>query len=210
MKTIVTIFIAVIILQTIGHAQEPITKDDVKKLQQSLSKELIIKPDYFEKEIWVLTPKISTLGKVGALDDVDKTHEFYFRVTKNKNGDFVRDSLRYRFYYKASNWLFINKIVIRTAKTNQETREGLGTEYIVDLSKDKTDRQVGGGVILEKFDIYNNESINKWVRDVAATGNFSRLRIYGGDSFVDEAIKNKGFQLYAIAIVAALDNDTFK
>ena len=208
MKTIV--FITLIVLQTIGFAQEPITKEDVKKIQKLLPEELIIKPDYFEKEIWVLTPKISTLGKVGTFENVDKTHELYFRVVKNKNGDFVRNDLRYRFNYKSTNWLFISKIVIRTAKTNKETRAGLGTEYIVDLSQDKASREVGGGGILEKFDIYNNENIYKWVKDVALTGNFTRMRIYGDEGYIDHAIKGNGFQSYAKAIIVALESDIFK
>lgn len=209
MKKIATIFITVIVFQTIGFGQEPITKEDVKKLQKSLPEELIIKPDYFEKEIWVFTPKISTLGKVGVFEDVDKTHELYFRVAKNKNGDFVRSELRYRFSYKASSWLFISKIVIRTAKTNKETKAGLGTEYIVDLSQEEAKRKIGGGGILEKFDIYNNENICKWVKDVALTGNFTRMRIYGDEGYIDHAI-NKGFRPYAIAIIAALESDIFK
>ena len=194
-------------------SQEIITKEDVKFLKNELPRNLIIKPDYIEKVIWIKTPKIYVTGIVKPFSlstySPDLTHVFYFRVTKNENGEFVRNGLRYAINYSSSNWLFVEKMMIRTASTNKETRQGLGTEYNVIFNEDKADRDVRMGGINEKFDIYNNQQILAWLKDIKDTHNFTRLRIYGDKGYKDSAIKQKHFRPLAWAILDAMSNELF-
>ena len=182
-------------------------------MKKQLYSGLIIKPDYIEKVIWIKTPKIYVNGYIKPFSfstySPDITHQFYFRVTKNENGNFVRSGLRYAIRYSSSSWLFIDKLMIRTASTNKETRAGLGTEYNVIFNEEKSNRDVRSGGINEKFDIYNDEQIIEWLKDVAYTNNFSRMRIYGTNGYRDTTIKQKYLQPFAKAILDAMSSELF-
>ncbi len=202
---------AFIAISLTTFSQELITKEDIKRLKKLLPKELKIKVDYIEREIWVKTPRITTTGKLGLMDTPDRTHEFYFRVTKNKDGTWDRAGLRYKFSYYASSWLWMESMMILCAPTNKETRKGIGVKFELKFrSEDIVTKVEGNATISEKVDMYNNPQIEKWVRHIAETGDFTRIRVSGKNKYIDEAIFRKALTPYATAIVLALDHEIFK
>jgi hypothetical protein len=182
--------------------KDVITKYEVKLLKKTLPSSLVIRPDYIERRIWIETPEITTSEIYGST----RKHKFYFVITKDKEGNFHHGDLRYKFTYLGPSWLFLNKIYVLTAKTNKETLQGIGNQYEIEVPYlEKRDKVFSDATIKEEFDIVNNESVVKWLKDVAANNVYSRLRYYGNEVYENDGIKASNLQEYAASILKALE-----
>lgn len=215
LKTLSTIIIYKIIFLSFftcflltGHlanGQGNITKEDVKELKKTLPGILIIKPDYFEGHIVVKTKEIAGFGitRMGTFKEPALTHVFYFLLKKGDDGKFYTPCLRYKPTWISPAWLFMDKISILCAKSNSETREGVGNKYETIIDDPKMNRVAGIGNIVEYYDIVAPKSIIDWLVDVRDNRSFSRIRVYGSEGSYDKVVRASDLEEHAAAILNA-------
>ena len=162
-----------------GYGQQ-ITKEDYKKIKSIIPAGCKVVPDYIEGVVWVKTHKMSFM------EAKDRIHEFYFGVWKNADGTFKTGPIRYKYEYNSSGWLFIDSMLVLVAESNNATRRGEGTRYMINF--EGPDREIISGGITESFDIVDSDVV-KWLSEIATTGHFSRFRIYGSKGYIDDTLR---------------------
>lgn len=201
------IIIALSLISFISFSQN-ITKEDYKKIKTEFKGDLKIEPDFFKNVIWIKTKKIAFMGMTSpsSLGGSTRVHQFYFGVKKDSLGKFYTTMIHYVFNYKASNWIFADKISLIVAPTNDDTRIGIGNRYEIVVSDETPYREVkGDGNIEEEYDIAESVDLVKWIKEIAETGNYTRIRASGSKGYEEFVLRGKDMQESAKSLLDAMN-----
>lgn len=206
-KLLLVIFTFIVFIAS--SQKQNLTKEDWK-LIKSTAKGLRVEPDFFNNVIWVKTKDIAFMGmtKPSSMGGSTRVHRFYFGVKKDTTGKFYLTAVRYVFNYKAASWIFADDLQLIVSESNNDTRVGLGNKYKIDLTEDKSPiRDVkGNGLIEEQYDVSQSVDIFKWLKEVAETGHYTRIRANGSKGYEEFVLRGSDLKDDANDLITAMIN----
>lgn len=174
-------------------AQEVISETDVEKIKAALPEGVVIKPDYFERKVWIKTPLILTgLPPIISSNSVEISQQFYYMVQKDTSGKFTCGPVRFKLSYTAEKWLFFEQITVISGPTMDEAKKGIGNKYEIYVEHlDKTTTVNSANSITESFDIIGSSDVLNWLKDMADNQTSSVLRFKGKTQYHESQLKAK-------------------
>lgn len=185
-----------LVMFTFTSFSQKLTKEDLKLVRKATGHDVRVEPDFFNNVFWVKCKPIQFMAALssGSGKTESKVHEFYYGVTKDSANRFTVMPMRYSFTMKSGNWLFAERITVLVSETNNETREGIGNKYEINLDQGKPYREVKYNGIEESYDIKADDQVLGWAKEVGDKGYFSRMRIQGSKGYEEAVLRGKDMQ----------------